>query len=121
MVILDVVEPRNAGPFQPYAKTPFAAPQARRESGVREESDDYGGVVAVLNPKLRVIRSRCNLQWIAQRQNGNRNGAPIWTSFAYCATREGLLMRASASQWTFVPRESDLRHSAQKKLRRPDR
>lgn len=30
---------------------------------------------------------------ICQRPNGKRNGAPIWSSFAYCATKEGLLLR----------------------------
>jgi hypothetical protein len=35
------------------------------------------------------------LQWIIQRPNGKRNGLPIWTSFAYCGTKEGLLLRLS--------------------------
>jgi hypothetical protein len=74
-------------------ETPFAAPHKPDVAAAREESDTYGGIVAVLNPKLRVIRGKCNLQWIAQRQNTERNGAPVWKSFAYCGTREGLLLR----------------------------
>jgi len=75
------------------AKKPFAAPHTAAGSAQREESDNYGAIVAILNPKLRVICSRCDLQWIAQRQNNKRNGAPIWSSFAYCAMKEGLLLR----------------------------
>jgi hypothetical protein len=59
----------------------------------REESDNYKDVVAILTPKLRVIRCRDGIQWIVQRQNNKRGGLPIWTSFAYCATRQGLLIR----------------------------
>jgi len=68
-----------------------------------EKSDDYGGVVAILNPKLRLIRSKCDLQWIVQRQNNRRNGAPIWSSFAYCATKEGLLLRLPKGGHGFDP------------------
>jgi hypothetical protein len=55
----------------------------------REIDDDYGGVVAVLNSKLRVIRGSCGLQWIVQ----TRGTAELWRSFAYCGTKEGLLLR----------------------------
>lgn len=75
------------------ATKPFAAPTRFPAAPEREESDNYGAIVAILNPKLRVICSRCDLQWIVQRQNRKRNGAPIWSSFAYCATKEGLLLR----------------------------
>jgi hypothetical protein len=59
----------------------------------REESDNYKDVVAVLTPKLRVIRCRDGIQWIVQRQNNKRGGLPIWSSFAFCATRESLFIR----------------------------
>jgi hypothetical protein len=86
-------EPRNAGPFPSYRETPFAAPHTVRRDARREESDDYGEVVAILNPTLRVICGRCGLQWVVQCQKGKRNGVPIWQSFAYCGTKEGLLLR----------------------------
>jgi hypothetical protein len=60
---------------------------------LREEADNYRDVVAILNPELRVIRSRCDLQWICQRQSSQRNGVPVWKSFAFCGTKEGLLLR----------------------------
>ena len=47
----------------------------------------------MLNPKLRIIRSRDGIQWIIQRQNSKRDGEPIWSSFAYCATKGGLILR----------------------------
>ena len=55
----------------------------------REESDDYAAVVIQLNATLRVIKGRCGLQWIAQKKERTAR----WTSFAFCATREGLLLR----------------------------
>jgi hypothetical protein len=84
---------RKLGQLPLRPEVTFAVPHAFPASGRSEESDNYGEVVAVLDPKFRVIRSRCGLQWIAQRQNGKRNGAAIWTSFAYCGTKEGLLLR----------------------------
>jgi len=68
---------------------PFAAPGVVPGSTGNEKSDDYGGVVAVLNPKLRVIRGACGLQWIAQKKVSSTG----WKSFAYCGTKEGLLLR----------------------------
>ena len=70
-------------------ETPFAAPTTLPGSARSEESDDYGEVVAILNPTLRVIRGKCGLQWIAQKKNRPAR----WSSFAYCATKEGLLLR----------------------------
>jgi hypothetical protein len=42
-----------------------------------------------------VIRGSCGLQWVVQRQDGSRGGVPIWgkNPLAFCATREGLLLR----------------------------
>ena len=76
-------------PVQEQGK-PFAAPHML---SAREESDNYKDVVAVLNPKLRVILAKDDLQRIVQRQNNKRGGLPIWSSFAFCATKEGLLLR----------------------------
>jgi hypothetical protein len=52
----------------------------------KENSDAYAGVVCVLNPKLRIIRN--SLQWVLQAKRGAE-----WKNFAYCATKEGLLLR----------------------------
>lgn len=52
----------------------------------RENSDAFGGVVAGLNLKLRVVQN--GLQWILQAKRGAE-----WKNFAYCATKEGLLLR----------------------------
>ena len=72
-----------------HADKPFAAPTMLHASARSEESDAYGQVVAILNPKLRVIRGKCVLQWVAQAKNRPTR----WTSFAYCGTKEGLLLR----------------------------
>ena len=69
-------------------KKPFAAPTRAPATPEREENDTYSGVVALLNPKLRVICGACGFQWIVQQKRGAR-----WSSFAYCATKEGLLLR----------------------------
>ncbi len=65
------------------APTPLISPH-RRETG-----ETYGAVVAILNSALRVIRGACGLQWIVQK----RKSPLTWASFAYCATKEGLLLR----------------------------
>ena len=76
-------------PLSSCPETAFAACPARNASLAREESEGYAGVVAVLNSRLRVIRGKCGLQWIAQKKERPTR----WTSFAYCATKEGLLLR----------------------------
>jgi len=74
-----------------------------------EESDSYGAIVAVLTPKLRIIRGKCNLQWVIQRLNGMRDGAPKWSGFAFCATKTGLLLRIKEHwQQTFHRKEREL-------------
>ena len=56
-----------------------------------EKSENYGAVVAVLNPKLRVIRGACNLQWIVREKNRRRDGkaSPIASlrKACFCACR----------------------------------
>jgi hypothetical protein len=89
MVILDVLEPGEARPFQPRPETPFAAPTPVFRASNREEDETYGGIVAVLNPNLRIIRGSCGIQWILQR----RKNPARWLSIAYCGTKEGLLLR----------------------------
>jgi len=59
----------------------------------RETDENYKGVVAVLNQKLRVIKGACGLQWIVQ----NRSTPAVWRSIAFCATNEGLLLRLPAN------------------------
>ena len=96
----------SAIPASSMQPAPFASVQAQdngktaekclhtQGQGSRsEESDNYGAIVAVLTPRLRIIRSRCDIQWIAQRLNGMRNGAPKWSGFAFCGTKQGLLLR----------------------------
>ena len=82
-------QPRKAGPLLPSAETPFAAATLVFRASNRETDETYGGVVAGLNSGLRVIRGSCGLQWVAQR----RKNPLIWASFAFCATKEGLLLR----------------------------
>ena len=71
------------------AKKPPVAVATLQGSVGSETSDNYAGVVAILNPTLRVIRGACGLQWIVQEKNRPAR----WSSFAYCATKEGLLLR----------------------------
>jgi hypothetical protein len=55
----------------------------------RETDETYGAIVAVINPELRIVTGSCGLQWIVQR----RRNPLTWTSFAFCKTKEGLLLR----------------------------
>jgi hypothetical protein len=89
MTVLEVLEPGEAVPFHPHPEAPFAAATPVFLASNREESETYGGVVAVLNPSLRVIRGSCGLQWIVQR----RKNPVRWLSLAYCGTKQGLLLR----------------------------
>lgn len=73
----------------PTPATPNLAPTKLSASARSEESDDYKDAVARLNPALRVIRSRCDLQWILQKKNRPTR----WSSIAYCGSKEGLLLR----------------------------
>ena len=66
-----------------------AAPTLVISSHGREESETYTGIVAALNPSLRVIRGRCGLQWILQ----SRKSASRWNSIAFCGTKTGLILR----------------------------
>ena len=70
-----------------------ALPPLKTEGSSRERDDHYVGVVAVLSPKLRLIRGSCNLQWVIQRFDRVRDGVSTWQSFAFCQTREGVISR----------------------------
>ncbi len=83
------VQPRKPKPLPDHPKPLSAAPAPVFETSSRETDEGYGAVVAVLNPKLRVVAGSCGLQWIVQK----RKNPLTWTSFTYCGTKEGLLMR----------------------------
>lgn len=52
----------------------------------RESDDDYGGLVAQLSPKWRVIACKHSIQWILQRRKGRG-----WQAECFCLTRDALL------------------------------
>src|SRR5262245_23488791 len=58
-----------------------------------EEADNYRAVVAILNPRWRIIECRNGIQWILQRSAGLRHGKTRWEGRCYCRTRECLLAR----------------------------
>jgi hypothetical protein len=84
-----VVQPRRAEPLRSSPETPFAAPSPLFQASNRETDETYGGVVAVLNSKLRVVAGSCGLQWVIQK----RKNPLMWIRLAYCGTKEGLLLR----------------------------
>jgi hypothetical protein len=74
---------------------PFVAPETdaaptKLKTRLREESDGYPGIVAVLTNRWRVIVCRDGLQWILQRRKAVA-GDPIWQGRSYCTTRVALL------------------------------
>jgi len=83
------VQRRKAGPLPRSAETSFAAPTPLFQASNRETEETYRGVVAALNSRLRVIAGSCGLQWIVQK----RRNQLTWNSFAYCGTKEGLLLQ----------------------------
>lgn len=72
---------------QPETPSLAVAPAFSADRG--ESHEAYPRVVAWLNDKLRVIHGQCGLQWLLQV----RKSPTRWESIAYCATREGLLLR----------------------------
>ena len=72
---------------RPETPSPAVAPAF---SAHRSESGEaYPRVVARLNDRLRVIDGQCGLQWILQV----RKSPTRWESIAYCATKEGVILR----------------------------
>ena len=57
----------------------------------RESADDYHRAIVVLNDRWRVIECRNGIQWILQRQAGERHGRPRWDGGSYCRTKEALI------------------------------
>ena len=78
-----------AGPSPEYLKTPSLAVAPAFSADRGESHEAYAGVVARLNDRLRVIDGQCGLQWILQ----GRKSPTRWESIAFCATKEGLLLR----------------------------
>ena len=81
------------------------------KTSFREEEDAYPNVVAVLNPKTRVITCNEGIQWVLQFQRGQRHGLPIWRGRSFCVYRDPLLqcvwelcVRALCPQIVCVPR-----------------
>ena len=83
------LQPRKTEPLPSPPETAFAAPTPVFLASIRETDETYRGVVAVLNDKLRVVAGSCGLQWVIQK----RKNPLAWSSFAFCATKEGLLLR----------------------------
>lgn len=83
------LQPRKTEPLPSPPKTALAAPTPVFLASIRETDETYRGVVAVLNDKMRVVAGSCGLQWVIQK----RKNPLAWSSFAFCATKEGLLLR----------------------------
>jgi hypothetical protein len=60
-----------------------------------ESSDIYGGVVAVLNTRWRVVSGRCGLQWVLQRRvTKDRPLGNNWEGMSFCRTKEAIIRRS---------------------------
>ncbi len=77
----------NRSPYSHRSADPYDPPSTDSPSAIVEAAGKVGDdVIAILTDGLRVVRS--DRQWIVQQRN-----AKTWSSFAYCATKEGLLVR----------------------------
>ena len=72
---------------------PLDAPEAINRN---ESSDNYSDVVAVLNPKWRVIRCRDNVQWVLQSRDSATAAKGVWRGRSHCGTKEALLRVCAA-------------------------
>ena len=61
-----------------------------------ESSDSYSDVVAVPNPKWRVIRCREGIQSILQSRDSVKAAKGIWRGRSCCRTKEALLRVCAA-------------------------
>ena len=62
----------------------------------RESADNYHSIVVVLNDRYRVIVCRDQIQWILQKQNGQRHGQNRWDSVKFYRTRDGVIRSCHA-------------------------
>lgn len=77
--------------------TALAAAPGLPATNRRESDDAYGGVIAVLNDRWRVIACRDGIQWILQRQDATRSlHGTAWRGQSYCRLRDGLLSACNA-------------------------
>ena len=74
----------------PYLASEADAVPIKLKTRLREESDNYPVVVAVLTDRWRVIVCRDGLQWILQRRKAVV-GDPVWQGRSYCSSRDALL------------------------------
>ena len=72
-----------------YLNAPSLAVAPAFSPSAPKSSEAYPHVVARLNGKLRVIHGKDQLQWLIQV----RKSPARWESIAFCATKEGLLLR----------------------------
>jgi hypothetical protein len=79
----------TAGPSAEYLKSPSAAVAPAFSAGKGESSEAYPRIVARLTDRLRVVHGQCNLQWLLQA----RKSPTRWETIAFCATKEGLILR----------------------------
>lgn len=62
----------------------------KKPSSAIETHDEYGGVVARLNPKWRVIVCRDGIQWILQKHRSAGSRSDVWQPESYCRTSDAL-------------------------------
>ena len=73
-------------------------------TGRIETADDYGRVVARLNPRWRIIVGSCGIQWILQRRNPTESQhKAIWRGRSYCRTPEALIRCVREHAGTIAP------------------
>ena len=63
---------------------------------VGEGNDAYPNVVAVLNDQTRVVRCPDDVQWIVQRKISQTDPTKMWSSIAFCRSKEALLRCSGA-------------------------
>lgn len=76
----------------------MSAPFHAAEASHRERDASYGGVVAQLAERWRVVVCRDGLQWIVQRRKGDFDGRRAdWRAVSFHRERASLLRACAAS------------------------
>jgi hypothetical protein len=68
----------------------FGTPKNSKECA-RERSDQYNGVVCVINDRWRVIVCKDGIQWILQKSKSGGGHGRAWRGVSYLTTKRALI------------------------------
>lgn len=95
---------RRGSRHRPPRKRRPEGPQPRDVGSTRIRGNrHYGRVIVQLSARARVIVCRNDIQWIYQRRDGKKAGAPRWVGRSYLRTRKQLIAVLRALKEPLAP------------------